>query len=79
MTGLAFAKDDVVRVREESWLSIIDQPTDGPPVCDPGLLAPMTVCCVPIAHVRPYGDPDGPPRWVQQSDLTHAEPDRHGA
>jgi hypothetical protein len=67
---------DVVRVRDEEWLSLITQPTDGPPTCDPQTLPEMDgPCCVPVALVRPYGDPDGPLRWVQQSDLTHASPD----
>lgn len=70
----AFAAGDVVRVRDESWLSVIDQPTDGPPTCGPERLAPMEVCCVPVAHVRPLGEPDGTPRWVQISDLSRADP-----
>lgn len=69
-----FVEGDIVRVRDEDWLSRIDQPTDGPPTCDPSKLASVSVCCVPLAHVRPADDPDGPPRYVQISDLTHADP-----
>lgn len=70
-----FVLGDIVRVRAEHWPSIIDQPIGKPPTCDPDQLAEVTVCCVPIAHVRPYGDPAGAPRWVQLSDLTHVELD----
>lgn len=68
-----FTQGDVVRVRDEAWLSVITQPTDGPPTCDPDLLPEVSVCCVPIALVRPLDDPDGALRWVEIADLTAAD------
>lgn len=70
-----FSVDDVVRVRgEEALLWVIDQPTDGPPTCDPDQLPPVgALCCVPLAVLRPYDNPDGERRWVEQADLLHAE------
>ena len=68
-----FALGNVVRVRDETWLSIITSP-DGKPSCDPSTIAVMDgICCVPVAIVRPHDDPDGALRWVEQTDLTHAE------
>jgi hypothetical protein len=72
----AFAEGDIVRVRDEPALSVIAQPTDAPPTCDPGLLPALTVCCVPVALVRPADDPDGHARWVEIRDLTPASQGR---
>lgn len=70
-----FAEGDLVRVRTEPALSVIIQPADRPATCDLGELPPLTVCCVPIALVRPAADPAGPRRWVELTDLSAAGED----
>jgi hypothetical protein len=71
-----FEAGEVVRVRDEQWLSAVVLPTGR--ACDVPEDAPDlgAVCCVPIALVRtPAEDEYGVKRWVEISDLRRAGSD----
>jgi hypothetical protein len=75
-----FEAGDVVRVRNEEFLSVVVLPTGR--ACEVPDDAPDlgAVCCVPVALVRtPLDGKDGAKRWVEISDLTGAVPEKDAA
>lgn len=71
-----YERGDVVRVRDEPWLSIVALPTHERCEVPPDAPDLGAMCCVPIALVRsPADDENGPLRWVELQDLTPAGDD----